>query len=448
MKIEKEIFRSYDIRGIYEKELTNELAYKIGLGFGTISNGKVIVGHDARISSNALNTNFIKGLLETGTNVIDIGLVTTPMLYYARELFDVSYAVMITASHCAKEYNGFKMCDEDGAMYGEKIKDFLNLILTGDFKKGIGHITPYDITLDYKKMIVNKIVLGEKKLNVVVDCGNGTTCYYNPDILRDLGVNVIPLYCDSDPNFPNHIPDPAVEDNMRNLEAKVKETNADLGIAFDGDGDRIGIVDENGKLVKTDMFMLIIWKSIYKTCKNNVASFDVKCSKALKESLENLGLKTKFNKTGHSYLKKAVKENNYDFAGEFSGHVCFNDEFYGYDDALYAAGRLLKILSNTNKNVSDFLNDVPNYVASPESYISVSEENKDQIINAVLKYAKEKGYDITTIDGVRIEYDDGFALVRKSNTAPAITVRFEAKTVEDLNKRENEILNVINNYLK
>ncbi len=447
MEIVKEIFRSYDIRGLYGKELTNDLAYLIGKAFGTISNETVIVGHDARTSSNALNTNFIKGLIETGKHVIDLGLVTTPMLYYARELFNEPYAVMITASHCAKEYNGFKMCDEQGAMYGDKIRDFLNIILEKKFKTGTGSVEPYDITFDYKKLIIDKINLGNRKLKVVVDCGNGTTCYYNPDILKDLGVDVIPLYCNSDPSFPNHIPDPAVEDNMISLEEKVKEENADLGIAFDGDGDRIGIVDEKGKLVKTDMFMLIIWKSIYNTCKNKTASFDVKCSKALKESLENLGLKTVFNRTGHSYLKKAIKENNYDFAGEFSGHVCFNDEFYGYDDALYAAGRLLRILSNTNMNVSDYFIDVPTYVTSPEKYIEVGEENKDRIVSKVLNYAKEKGYEVIDVDGVRIEYPDGFALVRKSNTSPSLTVRFEGKTLEQMEAHRLEILKLIDEEL-
>ena len=447
MEIVKEIFRSYDIRGIYEKELTNDLAYLVGKGFGTISTGTVIVGHDARVSSNALNTNLIKGLLETGVKVIDLGLVTTPMLYYARELFNEPYAVMITASHCAKEYNGFKLCDTEGSMYGDKIQDLLSLILKGNFKSGTGYLKPYDITFDYKKLMDDKIKLGNRKLKVVIDCGNGTTCYYNPEIIKNWKVDVIPLFCDSDPSFPNHIPDPAVESNMVFLENKVKEEKADLGIAFDGDGDRIGIVDEKGNLVKTDMFMLIIWKSIYKTCKNKTASFDVKCSKALKESLEKLGLKTVYNRTGHSYLKKAIKENDYDFAGEFSGHVCFNDEFYGYDDALYAAGRLLRILSNTSMNVSDYFADVPKYVTSPEEYIEVGEENKDKIVGKVLNYAKEKGYDVITVDGVRIEYDSGFALVRKSNTSPSITVRFEGKTKEEMEQHRLEIIKIINEEL-
>ncbi len=443
MQIVKEIFRSYDIRGIYEKELTNDLAYLVGKGFGSMSSGTVIVGHDARTSSNALNTNLIKGLIDSGSKVIDLGLVTTPMLYYARELLNEPYAIMITASHCAKEYNGFKLCDKEGCMYGEKIQDLLNLILSNEFKSGTGSVMPYDITFDYKKMMDEKIVLGPRKLKVVVDCGNGTTSYYNPEILKNWGVDLVPLFCESNPDFPNHIPDPAVEGNMVSLEEKVKEEKADLGIAFDGDGDRIGIVDENGELVKTDMFMLIIWKEIYKTCKNKLATFDVKCSRALKESLEKLGLKTMYNRTGHSYLKKSIKDNNLDFAGEFSGHVCFADEFYGYDDALYAAGRLLRILSNNDMKVSDYFKDVPKYVTSPEQYIEVGEENKEKVVNKVLNYAKEKGYEVITVDGVRIEYDDGFALVRASNTSPSITVRFEAKTKEAMEERQKEIMSLI-----
>ena len=408
-----------------------------------ISNGTVIVGHDARLSSNALNTNLIKGLLEVGTKVIDIGLVTTPMLYYAREFFNEPFAVMITASHCAKEYNGFKLCGSDGCLYGDKITKLYDLILNDNYEEKPGKLSSYDLKDDYIKLITDKIKLGNRKLRVVVDCGNGTTSYYNPDIIEKLGVEVIPLYCTSDPLFPNHIPDPAVDNNMVDLEKMVKEKNADLGIAFDGDGDRIGIVDEKGNLVKTDMFMLIIWKSIYKTCHNKTASFDVKCSLALKESLEKLGLKTAYNKTGHSYLKKAIKENNYDFAGEFSGHVCFNDEFYGYDDALYAAGRLLKILSNTNLNVSDYFIDVPKYYSSKENYIEVGEDNKDKIVNKILNYAKSKNYNIITVDGVRIEYDNGFALVRKSNTSPCLTVRFEGKTEDEMLKYRNEIMSLI-----
>lgn len=442
--IKKEVFREYDIRGVYNDGITDELAYKLGRVFAGISDGKVVVGHDARLSSNALNTNLIKGLIDSGATVTDIGLVTTPMLYYARELLNIPYAIMITASHCDKDQNGFKLCGRNGSIFASEIQDIYDLIIKNEYKIGTGRVERYDITYDYKKLMDEKIKLGQRKLKVVVDCGNGTTCFYNPDIIINFNVDFIPLYCDSNPEFPNHIPDPAVEDNMHDLEKKVKEEHADLGIAFDGDGDRIGIVDEKGNLVKTDMFMLIIWKDIYKTCKNKLATFDVKCSNALIESLHKLGLETEFNKTGHSYLKKAVKEKNLDFAGEFSGHVCFNDDFYGYDDALYAALRLLKILSNTNLNVSDYFKDVPVYYSAKEDYIKVGEENKDKIVNKVLNYAKKNNYNIITVDGVRICYDDGFALVRKSNTSPCITVRFEGKTLDSMELHKNEIMKLIN----
>lgn len=447
MEICEEIFRSYDIRGIYEKQLTNELAYEIGKAFASVSGNTVIVGHDARTSSNALNTNLIKGLIDSGADVIDVGLVTTPMLYFAREFLKIPYAIMITASHCDKYHNGFKMCDDEGCMYGEKIKNLYHIIKDKHYVYGYGNVKSYDITPDYKMMMRRKIKLGDKKLKVVVDCGNGTTALFNPDIIKDWGAEVIPLYCDSNPDFPNHIPDPAVTENMLKLSELVIENKADIGIGFDGDGDRIGVVDENGTIIKADMLMLLIWKSIYKTCNNKTASFDVKCSKALKESLEKLGLKTAFNKTGHSYLKKAIKEKNYDFAGEFSGHFCFNDEFYGYDDALYAAGRILRILSNSEYTVSDYYNFVPIYHSSDEEYIEVGEDKKSLIVNKVLDYAKEKDYKVITVDGVRIEYDDGFALVRQSNTSPSLTVRFEAKSIEAMETHRMEILALINEEL-
>ncbi|MEG2620985.1 MAG: phosphomannomutase/phosphoglucomutase [Bacilli bacterium] len=447
MNFSKETFRSYDVRGIYETEITNELAYLLGQAFGTKVKSVIVVGHDARFSSNALNTNLIKGIISTGCNVIDTGLVTTPMLYFAREKLNIPHSIMITASHCSKEFNGFKLNDEEGSMYGEKIQNVLKDIESGNFNSGIGTLKVIDIKDDYVNLMKDKIKLGNRSLKVVIDCGNGTTSIINPDIIERLGINVIKLNCDNDPNYPNHIPDPAVESNMIQLQKKVKKTKADLGIAFDGDGDRIGIVDEKGNLVKTDMFMLIIWKGIINTAKNKNASFDIKCSKALKEGLENLGLTTHFRRSGHSYLKKDIKENGYDFAGEFSGHVCFADEFYGYDDALYAAGRLLRILSNTNLNVSDYFIDTPKYVTSPETYIKVKEEEKEQIVDAIKKYALSKKYEIITIDGVRIEYDDGFALVRASNTSSSITVRFEGKTKKIMKKYEKEIMDIIKNTI-
>lgn len=440
MNIKKEAFKSYDIRGLYEYEITLDLAYNLGLAFGSISDGYVIVGHDARVSSNALNTNLIKGLLDVGVNVIDIGLVTTPMLYYARELLKKDYTIMITASHLGKDYNGFKMCDNEGIMYGEKITNLLNIILENNFIKKHGVLNTYDITYDYKKLMFSKIKLGTKKLKIVVDCGNGTTSCYNPEILKDFGMDIIPLYCESIPSYPNHNADPAVEANMRDLQKKVIEEKADLGIAYDGDGDRIGIVDENGKLLTSDEIIMFIWKFICKTNKNNTALIDVASSLALKEFLEKKGLNIKYTKLGHSYIKNQIKENNYDFVGECSGHMYFNDDFYGYDDALYVTLRILEFLTENKHNISYYLQDIPKYY-SYSNYIDVN--NKDIIIYKIKKYVHEKNYKIINIDGIRIEYDNGYALVRKSNTSSKIFIKFEGKTKEDLNKYQEEIMNII-----
>ena len=405
MNIKKEIFKKYDIRGLNDEEITNELAYNLGLAFGFISDGYVIEGHDARITSNALNTNLIKGLLESGVNVIDIGLVTTPMLYYARELLKKDYAIMITASHLGKDYNGFKLCDKDGNMFGDKITNLLDIINENNYIKKRGTLNTYDITYDYKKMLFKKIKLGQRKLKIVVDCGNGTSSFYNPLVLKDFGMDIIPLYCESMPSYPNHDADPALEANMRDLQKKVIEEKADLGIAYDGDGDRIGIVDENGKILTSDEIIIFIWKYICKTSKNKTALIDVASSLSLKEFLEEKKLNVKYTKLGHSYIKNQIKQNNYDFVGECSGHMYFNDDFYGYDDALYVTLRILEFLTNNTNNISYYLNDIPNYY-SYSNYIEVSD--KDLIMEKLKNYVKQKEYDIIDIDGIRIIYNDGY----------------------------------------
>lgn len=443
----KNIFKAYDIKGLYEKELTLHHAYLIGRAFGTISDGVVIVGHDSRTSSNALNTNLIKGLVETGVKVIDIGLVTTPILYYAREFFGNPYAIMITGSDYDKDYNGFILCDNQGIMYDEKMGALFNIIATSEFKEGVGSVEPYDLTYDYKKLMMDKITLGEKRLKVVIDCSNGVSSCFNPSIIKDWGVDVIEHNCDIKNDLKENITSFYDDGCVSELKDKVIEENADLGVLFDDDGDRILLIDENGQLIKNDMLMLIIWKSIYRTCRNKTASFDVKCSSVLKKQLESLGLRTEYNKEGSAYLNNKVKEYNYDFAGEMSGHLCFNDDFYGYDDALYALGRLLKILSNINGKISNFFNDVPKYASSLDNFISVPNQRADLIINKILNYAKVNGYEIIDIDGIRIEYTDGFALIKKSNTSPGLIVSFEGSTKEIMESYRLEIMKIINEEL-
>lgn len=438
MEIRKNIFGKYDIRGEYEKDITNEYAYLIGKAFACIAKDIIIVGHDLRPSSNALNANLIKGIVESGLKVIDLGIVTTPMLYYAREFFNVPYAIMITASHCDNSYNGFKLCDEEGSMYEDKISNIYEIITRGEFKEGTGTIEPYDIFEDYKSLMLKKIKIENPNLNLLVSCNNDATKNYYPEIIKDWGFNI---YSDDNEK------EISFDENIERLEKKVIEINADLGVLFDTDGDRLHIIDEKGKLVNNDSLMYVFYKSIEKTCKNKLAAFDVKCSRTLKEALESLGFKTMFNTTGYPFLKKCVKDYNLDFAGEFSGHFCFNDDFYGYDDALYALGRLLKILTENNVKLSELVPDFKDYVASKETYIEIDSNKIDLVINKIRNYAKVKNYKLIELDGVRIEYPDGFALIRKSNTTNTIITRFEGKTLELMEAHRLEIMYLINEEL-
>ena len=450
MKIVKEIFRSYDIRGIYEKELTNDLAYLIGRAFATISNGTIIVGHDARTSSNALNTNFIKGALKSGAEIIDIGLCTTPMLYYAREFFKKDYAVMITASHCAKEYNGFKM-SYNGIhnCFGNEVAELYYIILNGIYSKGNGSITDANIKEDYIKMINSHINMGSNKLKVIYDCGNGTTSIVAKDIfVSNDNIEYIPLFAESDGTFPNHHPDPAVESNLTILKEKVKELNADCGIAFDGDGDRVGVVNEKGEFVSIDKFMVIIWRDIYNKIDKKEGFYDVKCSKVVSDEMIKLGLKPIEVRTGNSYTKKISVDNNYPFGGELSGHLYFRDKFIGTDDGIYAGLRLVEILSHNPKKVSKLLEGITKYYNYPEGKFTVEDSKKDIIVSRVEEYCKEKGYNYSKIDGIKVLYDDGFALVRKSNTGPNITTRYESSDKEKLELIKQEFDSLIIKYSK
>ena len=288
-------------------------------------------------------------------------------------------------------------------------------------------------------MINNHITLGENKIKVVYDCGNGTTSIIAKDIfISNKNIEYIPLYDTSDGNFPNHIPDPAVEENLKDLKKKVLEVHADCGIAFDGDGDRVGVVSEKGKYIPIDKYMVIIWRNIYNKVKNKKGFYDVKCSNVIKDELIKLGIEPIETRTGNSYTKKISYENDYPFGGEYSGHLYFRDKFIGNDDGIYAGLRLVEILSKTNKKCTELLDNIPVYYSTDENKVPVEDAIKDKIVSRVEEYAKEKGYNYLTIDGVKVLYDDGFALVRKSNTTPNITTRYEAKTKERLEEITNE----------
>ena len=450
MKLNKEIFREYDIRGIWEKDIDEEVSYHIGRAFATklLSYGKdtMIVGYDNRISSKTIEESLVKGLTDSGVNVVRLGLVTTPMYYYAWDKLNIKCGIMITASHNPKEYNGFKM-SYNGIhnCFGKEVLDLYYVIINGIYAEGRGTISNYNIQEDYIKMIKEHINLGNNKLKVVYDCGNGTTSIVAKDIfVSNKNIEYIPLYNTSDGSFPNHNPDPAVEENLTDLKRKVLEVHADCGIAFDGDGDRVGVVSEKGEYIEIDKYMIIIWRNIYNKVKNKKGFYDVKCSNVIKDELIKLGIKPIETRTGNSYTKKISYENDYPFGGEYSGHLYFRDKFIGNDDGIYGGLRLVEILSNKKTTVSEELKDISVYYSSKEVKLPVEDSKKANIIDRVEEYVKNKGYTYHTIDGVKVIYPDGFALIRKSNTSPNIITRYESKDKEKLKQIEEEFTSLLN----
>ena len=447
--ISKNIFRGYDIRAIYGQDLNEDIAYTIGLGFGSYIQekgyGKCLVGHDNRKSSDPLADALIEGITQTGVNVVYLGLCTTPMYYYAQKFLRIDPGIMITASHNPKEYNGFKVAFDDfGNACGQMIQDFRVYIENGNFKTGKGQVSNYNIKEDYLKAIKESIKLGDKKIKAVVDTANGTASIIAKDVYNMFGnIELVPLYIDSDPDFPNHHPDPSVEANNAKLKEVVLQEKADLGIGIDGDGDRVGIIDEKGNMVYIDFYAIIIWRDIMSKVSNKHALFDVKCTKSLADEVEKLGGIPVCYRTGNSYMKAKMREGDFAFGSELSGHVFFRDKWDNIDDGLYAGLRLIEILSKTDKSVSELLEGVKRYYASPEIIIKSTDEEKFKVIDKVKEYCKEKGYKVNDIDGVRAEFNNGWALVRASNTGPNITARFEGETQEDEKKIEEEFMALI-----
>lgn len=445
------IFREYDIRGIYEKDLTSASAYTIGKAFGSYARlkglGSVVVGHDNRNSYKVLYPSVLKGLKESGINVIDLGLVTTPMVYFAKIFLNISASLMLTASHNPKEYNGFKLSlEKEDSLYGDKLRDFRDYTLKGSFLSGNGNVYEIDIKKDYFAKLKECINLGNRKIKVVIDLGNGTGCHFIKDVMDMFDIEYELLYSESDSNFPNHTPDPSVKENMIDLGKKVAELGYDLGIALDGDCDRFGVTLEDGTFIPADYVMLIIYRSIVNSMKEKKALFDVKCSKTLIDELNKLGIEPIMNKTGAVYCRSFVNKMNLDFGGEYSGHLVFNDKYLGYDDGIYGALRFIEILSNTDKKVSELLLGINKYYSTDEMLIGVTDDNKFDVVEKVKKYALDKNYECNSIDGVRVTFDDGWALIRASNTGPNLTVRFESESMERLKEIESEFKNKINEF--
>ena len=452
VKVNEEIFREYDIRGIYEKDLDIDVAYTIGRSFGSFiqKNGdnEVLVGNDNRESGSVLSNGIIKGLLESGAKVINLGLVTTPMYYYAKKKNNIKTGIMITASHNPREYNGFKISfNEKGNAYGQAITEFRDYTNKGEFIAGEGTLSTLDIRKDYLDLMKSSVDLGDRKIKVVYDCGNGTGSIIVKDILDLFDIEYDLLYCDSDPTFPNHHPDPCVHANMVDLGNRVKELGYDLGIGIDGDADRVGLVDENGNVISTDLVMIIVYRYLIDKVENKRAIYDVKCSKSLIDELDKLGYEHKMNRTGNSYQNIAINEGDYPFGGEYSGHLWFRDKFPGFDDGIYGGLRLIEILSKTDKKVSELLDGINRYYSTEELKFHAEDNVKFNIVEKVKQYCLDKNYDIITIDGVRVTFEDSWALVRCSNTGPNITVRFEAQTEERLQEIQNEFTNLLNQLI-
>lgn len=445
------ILRENDIRGTYPQDINKEIAKRIGKACGTylINNGEnsCIVGHDNRLSSEELNEGLIDGLLDTGINVTDIGLVTTPMLNYACITRKQQNGIMITASHNQKEDNGFKIFGKDYLhLRRERLEEIYKLIKTEEFTSGIGNLKKDNIKEEYLQMLLEKFPKINQK--VVVDCGNGTASIIVKELYSKIFKEVTFLNCDSDGSFPIHNPDPNDENNLKWLKSVVRMRDFDLGIGIDGDADRVGIVTNTGVTIGTDLLIGIFAREIIPSANKKKVILDVKCSCALEEDLEKIGAEPLMVKNGSAYIESVTHDKDALIGGEFSGHIFFRDKYFGYDDGLYAGLRTAELLMNKNTKADNLLEGFTKYVSTPEIRLNAPDDKKREIVEKVKKYALSRKYNCNTSDGVRVNYKDGFALVRCSNTGPMITMRFEAKDKDTLEARQKEYMNIIEKELK
>jgi phosphomannomutase/phosphoglucomutase len=438
MAINPQIFREYDIRGIVERDLSGDVAENIGRAFGSevrqrLGDGDltISVGHDNRPSSPGLAEGIIRGITSTGVNVIDVGTVPTPVLYYATAVFETEGGLQITGSHNPPEYNGFKMVLKGRAIYGEAIQGLRRRIDEKNFGKGTGRVEKRAVIPRYIEDLGQRFKL-KKPVKVVVDCGNGTGSLVAVELLKRVGAQVIGLYCESDGTFPNHHPDPVVDENLHDLIERVRKEKADLGIGLDGDADRIGAVDEKGNIIRGDILLLLFGlDALQRLGAPQKLVFDVKCSQVLPEVFEQHGGEPVMWKTGHSLIKEKMKEVGAPIAGELSGHICFGEDYYGFDDALYASCLLVQLVSAADTPLSARVAKFPKYESTPEIRIEVPEEEKFDIVARAVAHFK-KSHDVIDVDGARVLFSDGWGLLRASNTQPVLVARYEARTVDSL----------------
>ena len=434
------IFREYDIRGKVEEDFPEHVVIKLGKAFGTFvkraGGHEIALSGDIRLTTPDLIEFLKKGVLSTGIDVINLGIIPTPVNYFSMFHLGVFGAVQITGSHNPPEFNGFKMSMDKKAVFGKDIQTLYHIIDKMDFEEGEGMEARYKILPKYNQMILDKITI-EGPMKVVMDCGNAAAAINGPEVFKALGVELKELFCEPDGTFPNHHPDPTVEENLQHLIAEMKTGRYDVGIAFDGDADRIGVVDETGDVIWADQLLALFLPKVIN--EGDDVLFDVKCSQALEDVINRLGGNPVMWKTGHSLIKQKMGELNCKLGGEMSGHIFFADDYYGYDDALYVAARLIQLLSKTDKKLSELKAEIPVYHSTPEMRMEAeNDEEKFRIVEEAIAYFTEN-YDCSTVDGVRIKFGDGWGLVRSSNTQPVIVCRFEANTQE----RRDEIMDLV-----
>jgi len=440
MAITEDIFRAYDIRGVVENALTPDAVQQIGQAFATeaLSQGQktVIIGRDGRLSSPELSQRLSQGLRAGGCDVIDIGMVPTPVLYYATHKLKTGTGIMVTGSHNPPQYNGLKMLIAGNTLYGDGIKALYHMIAGGKLNSGEGTHTEKNVVPEYLDTIVNDIKL-DKPLNIAVDCGNGVAGVLATELFTRLGCKVTELFCDVDGNFPNHHPDPSKPENLVDMQNAMKENALDIGLAFDGDGDRVGILDDKQNILWADRQMMLYAEDVLKRKPGALIIFDIKSTTNLETVIKKFGGEPLMWKTGHSFIKAKMKETGAELAGEMSGHIFFKERWFGFDDGLYSAARMLEIVSQRDQTTSEIFSALPDSFNTPELQIDFEEGEHYKFMEKFIAESNFENANIITIDGIRVNYANGWGLIRPSNTTPCLVLRFEANDEDTLKKIQN-----------
>ncbi len=452
MKISPYIFREYDIRGKVGVDFTEEVVREIGRAYATVVKRKggkrVCCGRDGRNSSPSLQSALIEGILSAGIDVIDIGMCPTPVMYFSLFTLEaVDGGIQVTGSHNPPEFNGLKICVGKETLFGAQIKELKNIIEKGDFEKGDGKVEKQDVLESYIEYVCKNIEL-KRPLKIAIDPGNGVCALTAPEIFKRLGCEVECLFCEVDGNFPNHFPDPVVPENLKWLKEVVVSKGYDAGFGYDGDGDRIGVIDEKGNIIWGDQLLIIFAKHLLKKYPSAKIIGEVKCSRTLYQTISKLGGTPIMWKTGHSLIKNKMKEEKAILAGEMSGHLFFADKWFGFDDGVYASLRLAEILSQQDIPLSEYLKDIPKMYSTPEIRKECPDEIKFEVVKKLVEKFKKEGLNVVDVDGARIEFKEGWALVRASNTQPVLVLRFEAETEDFLNKLQDKVYKALEEVLK